>query len=275
MSFQLCIPPQQISPSAAMRSPYLLGDIARPAEGLGDLFLIAVRIGRPIMYSGRPNRFGRRQTYKFQCHSAAAQCGRPFRPWRQICRALPPNPSRNHRQLAARRARPRSRPQARSRRSCPPNAGCRLCSNCSRNVRIGKKEVHAFEFAAVGPRGRRQLEHGVEVDRRLRIRPLANQTRPHRVVELRVVIPGHTVLPFVASGQSQRSGPTDFASQPCLPCFIILIWLVTKISKGRRVRPAMRPKAEVLWGQPSTSSPRTTSAPVCPADRAIKRVAAN
>ena len=36
-----------------------------------------------------------------------------------------------------------------------------------RRVWIGKKEVDAFEFRAIGPRGRGQLEHGVEVDRRL------------------------------------------------------------------------------------------------------------
>ena len=46
--FQLCMPPQQISPSAASRSPNPSATVARLAEGLRDLLRVAVRVLRPL-----------------------------------------------------------------------------------------------------------------------------------------------------------------------------------------------------------------------------------
>ena len=46
--FQLCMPPQQISPSAASRSPWSSAIVAGLAEGLGDPLLVALGVLRPV-----------------------------------------------------------------------------------------------------------------------------------------------------------------------------------------------------------------------------------
>ena len=51
------------------------------------------------------------------------------------------------------------------------------------DVRIEQKQIDAVEPDAVDVCGRRQVEHRVEIDRRLRVGPLADEPRPHRVVK--------------------------------------------------------------------------------------------
>ena len=55
-------------------------------------------------------------------------------------------------------------------------------------VRIGKEEVHAFKLDAVDFRRRSQIQHFVETDRRLRVRPLADKAWPHCVVQFRKIV---------------------------------------------------------------------------------------
>ncbi len=50
-------------------------------------------------------------------------------------------------------------------------------------MRRGKEQIDAIEFDAVDFGGLRQVEHGVEIDRRLRIRTFADEAGPHGVVQ--------------------------------------------------------------------------------------------
>jgi hypothetical protein len=68
-------------------------------------------------------------------------------------------------------------------------------------VRVGQKEIDAIEARAVHLGGRGEIEHRLQVDRRLGIAPLADQPGPHRVVQLRT----HVALGHVAS--SMRTTP--------------------------------------------------------------------
>ena len=62
-------------------------------------------------------------------------------------------------------------------------------------VRFGKEKVHAFKLDAANIRRRGQIQHFVETDRRLQVRPLADEARPHCVVQLRKIVASvHGVL---------------------------------------------------------------------------------
>src|ERR1700722_2985137 len=109
-------------------------------------------------------------------------------------------------------------------------------------MRIGEQEVDAFEFGAIGPRGGGELEHRVELDRPLRIWPFAYEPRPHRIVKLRVDIPGHAFLPNSVGSKPERRGLSGFASQPHLSRSIVLVCAVTKISKAESLAWRCSPK---------------------------------
>jgi hypothetical protein len=57
-------------------------------------------------------------------------------------------------------------------------------------VRIEKEEIDAVETRAADLGGRRQIEHRVEVDRRLGVGPFPDQSRPHGVVQSRLAVIG-------------------------------------------------------------------------------------
>ena len=51
------------------------------------------------------------------------------------------------------------------------------------DVRIEQKQIDAVELHAVDVGRGRQVEHRVQIDRRLRVGPFADEPRPHRVVK--------------------------------------------------------------------------------------------
>ena len=56
----------------------------------------------------------------------------------------------------------------------------------------GMEDVDAVELHAIDLRRGREADHGIEVDRRLRIRSLAHKPRPHRIVKLgKIVLARH------------------------------------------------------------------------------------
>ena len=50
-------------------------------------------------------------------------------------------------------------------------------------VRQGEEQIDAVEPHAVHLRGLGQVQHGIEIDRRLGVRPFADQSRPHGIVK--------------------------------------------------------------------------------------------
>ena len=72
-----CMPPQQISPSAASRSPWSRRSSPASLEGLGDRLGVAVGVVRPVVDAGRPSRCGRRRTAGRRARGACWRCGRP------------------------------------------------------------------------------------------------------------------------------------------------------------------------------------------------------
>ena len=53
------------------------------------------------------------------------------------------------------------------------------------DVRVEQKQIDPFEADAVDVCGCRQIEHRVQIDRRLRVGAFADQSRPHCVVKSR------------------------------------------------------------------------------------------
>jgi len=70
----------------------------------------------------------------------------------------------------------------------------------------GVKDVDAVELHApdLGPGS--QINHGVEVDRWLRIRPLSDEARPHRIVKLRKIVAARHVSSHAACSFSLMLG---------------------------------------------------------------------
>ena len=85
----------------------------------------------------------------------------------------------------------------------------RLAIGVDVDVRVEQEQVDALEADAVDVGGRRQVEHRVEIDRRLRVGPLADEPRPHRVVQCGFRMCSHK-LPASLRLCVKRSGCPDF-----------------------------------------------------------------
>ncbi len=136
---QLCMPPQQISPSAASRSPCVLGDVAGLAERLGDPLAVGLRGPSTSRPRRRPSRSAPRRRAERPARAAAGRCGSPCGPGRETvlrsCLAA-------HRRAAAGR-RPdrrddRADDQVRASGPCRPAASARRPTHrCRRAARTG------------------------------------------------------------------------------------------------------------------------------------------
>ena len=178
------MPPQQISPSAASRSPNAFGDVARLAERLARSSSCCRAGPWPTRRGSRRNRSGRRRTCECPSSRSVLPISQAFRTcvtncWRSVGVA--------HRRAAAGR-----RPHRRDQRADRPGRRARMRSArrfssssvaVDADVRIEQKQIDAVELDAVHRCVGGEIEHRVEIDRRLGVRSLADQPRPHRVVE--------------------------------------------------------------------------------------------
>ena len=152
MCFQLCIPPQQISPSAARRSPCCSAMSQASAEGLGDRFLAFGGFRRPLVHAGRridPDDAGLANPDFAELPRDAAG----LLDHRQELLALV---RRSHSRTAADR-----RPYRRDHRADREAMAADLVGEAldvvlggiDRCVRIGEKQVDAFELGPAGAGG--------------------------------------------------------------------------------------------------------------------------
>ena len=82
-------------------------------------------------------------------------------------------------------------------------------------MRIEQEQIDAVEADAVDSRGRRQVEHRVEIDRRLRVGPLADEPRPHRVVQCGFRVCSHKNILCVSAPLRQEIGLSGFPGPKC------------------------------------------------------------
>ena len=177
----------------------LLGDVAGFAEGLGDGFLALGGIGGPVVHAGRgidPDHAGlaNSDVAELPCDAAGLfDHGQKLLALRR----------RSHGRAAADR-RPHRRDHGADRKPVTGDLVREVLdvvlARINRCVRVGEEEVDALEPGAVRASSRSQPQHRVKIDRGLRIRPLANEPRPHRVVEPRVIVAGHAFPPVCRSG---------------------------------------------------------------------------
>ena len=72
----------------------------------------------------------------------------------------------------------------------------------------GKEQIDAIEFLPVNLGSLGQVEHCIEIDRRLAVIALADEAGPHGVVQLGIRILGHLiVLPQFASRRTSHMDP--------------------------------------------------------------------
>ena len=182
----------------------LLGDVAGRGESFGDRLLALGCLRRPLVHAGSridpyDAGFANPDLTELLCDSAGL-----FDRGEKLLALF----RRSHRRAASHR-----RPHRRNDRSYRKSEARDLVSQAldvvlrriDRGMRIGKKKVDPFELGAACAGGGGQLEHGVEVDRRLRIRALAHESRPHGVMQFRVIVARHMFLPFAASGRSPNA----------------------------------------------------------------------
>ena len=157
-------------------------DRARLAEGLRDLLRVAVRILGPLRRTrGRIDPDDARRSNPDVTQLLADLARFPDLRDELLALALVP-----HRRAAA-GGRPHRRHQRADRKV--PRADAigepldLVVARVDADVRIEQKQVDAVELHAVDRCVGGEIEHRVEVDRRLRVGPFADQPRPHRVVE--------------------------------------------------------------------------------------------
>ena len=180
--FQLCMPPQQISPSAASRSLnpsatshasrkvwaifFVLpaGSFAHSAGLAAESILMTPDVRMPTsrrilpISAGLPHLGDELLALGGIAHRGAAAGWRPDRRHERADGKLPrPNPIGEPLHLVVARV--------------------------DADVRIEEKQIDAVELDAVDRCVRGEIEHRVEVDRRFRVRSFPDEARPHRVVE--------------------------------------------------------------------------------------------
>ena len=178
MRFQLCMPPQQISPSAASRSPWSSA-MSQASRNVSAICFVVARRDRPPSRSGSPAESMRTTPYGRMPSSRSVLAMRQA--LRTCVRKFLRSSSLAHRRAAAGRRPDRrddaSRRRGRAPRSCRRAASGRRrsnrCSTCGSNR--NRSTPSNFTPSTFG--GGRQVEHRVEVDRRL-ASPAPLPTRP-------------------------------------------------------------------------------------------------
>ena len=165
------------------------GDVAGLAEGLGDALRVAVGVGRPVVGAGGRVDAHHAVGADAEFAQLAADAARLFHLLDERLRssALPiAEPPPVGGQTGA-TSEPTARPRVRDLVGEPPDvvSTWNRCS-CAGRSGTGRRRRTALRR----PRLRREVEHRVEVDRRLGVGSLADQSRPHRVVEFGVSV-GH------------------------------------------------------------------------------------
>ena len=203
---QLCMPAQQISPSAASRSPKSLGDGRRPRGRSAAIRLVlAAGILGPLGRRWRPNRCGR-------CRTGGCPRSRSLLPMRQAFSHLRQEAAAlgfvAHRGSAAGR-RPDGRDQRAGAQTFAMQACRRAASDRRRRNRYRCAAARGTDRRHRSARHRRggggQVEHRIEIDGRLGIGAFADQSRPHGVVEGREGVRSGSVHWF----PPRREPPTD------------------------------------------------------------------
>jgi len=168
------MPPQQISPSAARRSPNSSATVhaSRKVSAIFVVLLRRTRGGVDSDDAGLPNA---RRT-KLRANLARLP---------DLCHELPALVGVPHRRTAA--GRPPDRRDQRPDEQIPLADPIRepfqvVVARVDADVWIEQEQVHAVELHAVDRGVHGQVQHRVEVDRRLRVGPLPHQPGPHRVV---------------------------------------------------------------------------------------------
>ena len=166
----------------------ILGNVAGLAEGRRRS-ASGCRPDRPTTRPRRrPNRSARRRWAERPARAAARRCGTPLRPasrnrWRSFALA--------HRRAAAGRRPHRRHHRADLQISRAGLVGQRLdlvVAGVDIDVRREQKQVDAVELHAVDLGRGGQIEHRIQVDRRLAALSFADHARPGGVVELGIVV---------------------------------------------------------------------------------------
>ena len=177
MFCQECMPAQQISPSAASRSPWSSATLAASRNVSAILFVLPC--GSAAQCVGLSAESMRMTPYfRTPCSlSIVGDAAGLFHGDDELLRGPRRCPSPSRRPCPARPARRASRRRAPWRRSCRPCAASRRRWRRI-GVRMEQEQIDAFELLAVDIGGGRQFEHPVEADRRMvGARPLCRRGR--------------------------------------------------------------------------------------------------
>ena len=178
------MPPQQISPSAARRSPILGGDVCGLAKGLGDFFGVFLRVLGPI--GGTAGRVDPHHAVRPDA-DLAERLG-DSAAFSDLLQKLPPAFALVHRRPAA-----RGRPHGSDDRADDQPAGLHLVRQLFEvlvrgidiDVRIEQEQIDPVELLPVHLGIRGVIEHRVQIDRRIvGAGFLADHSGPRGVVEL-------------------------------------------------------------------------------------------
>ena len=164
-----------------------LGDVARPAERVGDALRVGLRVGRPL---------GRRAGRVDPHDAVRADAELPQRAGDAAALANLREKLLACRIVAHRRAAARRRPDRRDDRTDDQAARANflgqlfqlLVGRIDADVRIEQEQVDAVEPLAVDFGRGRQVEHRIEPNRRLAPLALADDAGPRRVMKLWKVI---------------------------------------------------------------------------------------
>ena len=180
------MPPQQISPSAARRSPWSFGDLRRLRGRSSRSAWCCLRILLPIGHArggvDAHDAVGPDAEFAQLSWRCDRPCARRSPSWRAWFRR--PSPSR--RTTPARRP---SRRRSPSPRILSASALDAVVVDVDVDVRVVEEEIHAIELHAVDLGLGGEVEHGVEVDARFGAgAALADEAGPHGVVKFRKVV---------------------------------------------------------------------------------------
>jgi hypothetical protein len=190
MRFQLCIPPQQISPSAEDHGEPLakvFGNGAGFAKSLGDAFGVACRILCPV----RRRRSGIDPNHAVGANAQLAQFFADDAGLGYLGEEGGPLLLGTHGRAAAGRSPNRGNERAHHEATPGDAAGKSLkivIGGIDAGVRQGQEQIDTVEADAIHLRPGSQIEHGLERDKRFRVRPFANEAGPHRVVDRRAPV---------------------------------------------------------------------------------------
>ncbi len=192
MSFQECMPAQQISPSAARRSPWSLATLAA-SRNVSAIFLV-LPLGSASQWAGPSAESMRMTPYlRTPCSLSISAMRQAFSTASDEIRAVLVAAHRRAADGAGQTgatSEPTARPLAAILSAMRAQV---VVAGVGIGVRMEQEQIDAFELLAVDVGVGRQLEHAVEADRRMvGAGLLADEAGPHGVVEFWVgVCCGH------------------------------------------------------------------------------------